>query len=59
MDLTLHIPDDLAESLAVSGVELSRRVLEAFALEEHKAGSIEEARCDGSLRAREVFDLGL
>ena len=42
MDLTLHIPDDVAERLAAAGGDLSRRALEAFALEEHKAGRITE-----------------
>jgi hypothetical protein len=44
MDLTLHIPDDVAERLAASGAESSRRALEAFALEEHKAGRISETQ---------------
>lgn len=67
MDLTLHIPDDVAERLAASGAELSRRALEAFALEEHKAGRITEAQVqkllgfatrdalDGFLKAHEVW----
>jgi hypothetical protein len=37
-------PDDVAERLAASRAELSRRALEAFALEEHKAGRIAEAQ---------------
>ncbi|MBV9155637.1 MAG: UPF0175 family protein [Acidobacteriaceae bacterium] len=36
MDLTVVIPDDLAGRLSASGVDLSRRALEAFALEEYK-----------------------
>jgi hypothetical protein len=67
MDLTLHIPDEVAERLAASGVELSRRALEAFALEGHKAGRITEAQVqklmgfatrgesDGFLKAHEVW----
>jgi hypothetical protein len=67
MDLTLHIPDDVAERLAASGAELSRRALEAFALEEHKTGRISEAQVqkllgfatreqlDGFFKAHEVW----
>ena len=67
MDLTLHIPDEVAERLAASGAELSRRALEAFALEEHKSGRITEAQVqkllgfatrdelDGFLKAHEVW----
>lgn len=62
MDLTLKIPDDVAERLAASGAELSRR-----ALEEQKAGRITEAQVqklmgfatrdelDGFLKAHEVW----
>jgi hypothetical protein len=40
MVVTLEIPDDLAERM---GGDLSRRALEAFVLEEHKAGSVTRA----------------
>jgi hypothetical protein len=36
MNLTLHIPDDLATRLSVAGGDLSRRALEALAAEEYK-----------------------
>jgi len=67
MELTLHIPDDVAHRLAVSGSDLSRRALEAFALEEHKAGRLTESQLrqllglqtrdalDGFLKAHEVW----
>ena len=67
MDLTLHIPDEVAERLAAAGGDLSRRALEAFALEEHKAGRITELQLrqllgfetryelDGFLKAHEVW----
>ncbi|MGA2428275.1 MAG: UPF0175 family protein [Candidatus Acidiferrum sp.] len=67
MDLTLHIPDDVAERLAAAGGDLSRRALEAFALEEHKAGRLTESQLrqllgfetryelDGFLKAHEVW----
>lgn len=33
MEVTLHIPDDLAQRLSEAGSDLSRRALEALALE--------------------------
>jgi hypothetical protein len=43
VELTLHIPDDVARRLSAAGGDLSRSALEAFALEEHKAGRLTEA----------------
>src|SRR5271154_3233597 len=40
MNLTIQIPDDLARDLAAAGGDLSRRALEAFALEEFNAGRL-------------------
>ncbi len=40
MELTVQIPDDLARSMSASGADLSRRALEALALEEFKSGHI-------------------
>jgi hypothetical protein len=42
MEVTLHIPDDIAAHLAKGGADLSRRALESFALEELRAGRITE-----------------
>jgi len=36
----VHIPDDLASRLGAEGIDLSRRALEAFTLEEYKDGHI-------------------
>ena len=36
MNVTVQIPDDLAERLAADGGDLSRRALEALAAEEYK-----------------------
>jgi hypothetical protein len=67
MELTLHIPDDVAQRLSASGSELSRRALEAFGLEEYKAGRLTEPQLgqllgfqtrqelDGFLKAHEVW----
>ena len=40
MNLTVHIPDNLASRLSAAGGDLSRRALEAFALEEFKSGHL-------------------
>lgn len=36
MEVTLHIPDDVAKRLETAGGDVSRRVLEAFALEGYR-----------------------
>ena len=67
MDLTVHIPDDLVAPLTAAGGDLSRRALEAFALEEYKSGHIGKAglrrllgltsryELDGFLKAHDVW----
>jgi hypothetical protein len=67
MNLTVHIPDDLANRLSVAGADLSRRALEAFGLEEYKSGHITQAelrrllgfetryQIDGFLKAHDVW----
>jgi hypothetical protein len=40
MELIVQIPDELASRMSASGGELSRRALEALALEEFKSGRI-------------------
>jgi hypothetical protein len=67
MDVILHIPDEVAERLAAAGSDLSRRALEALALEEYRAGRLTEAQLrqllgfetryqlDGFLKTREVW----
>ena len=42
MEVSFQIPDDLASSVTAAGGDLSRRALEAFALEELRAGRITE-----------------
>jgi hypothetical protein len=67
VDLTVHIPDDIASHMSEVGGDLSRRALEAFALEELKAGRITEAelgrmlglariQIDGFLKAHGVYE---
>jgi hypothetical protein len=40
MNLTVHIPDDLAQRLAATEGDLERRALEALAAEEYRAGRL-------------------
>src|SRR6266404_1537454 len=68
MNLTVQIPDDLAKRLTAAGGDLSRRALEAFALEEFKSGHLTKpelrqllgyetrAALDGFLKAHGVFE---
>jgi hypothetical protein len=67
MEVTFHIPDDLASSVTAAGDDLSRRALEAFALEELRAGHITEVQLceilglariqmDGFLKSHGVFE---
>ena len=67
MDVTVHIPDDIAARLCAAGGDLSRRALEGFALEEYKSEHITKAELrrflgfstryelDGFLKAHEVW----
>lgn len=43
MQVTVDIPDDVAERLKAAGGDLSRRALEAFALEEFKRAQLSKA----------------
>ena len=40
MHLVVEVPDDVAQRLAAAGGDLSRRTLEAFAIEEYKLGRL-------------------
>ena len=67
MNLMVEIPDDVAERLAAAGGDLSRRALEALALEEFKRGHltrpelrrllgfVTHAELDAFFKAHEVF----
>jgi predicted HTH domain antitoxin len=67
MNLTVEIPDDLVGQLNAAGGDLSRRALEALALEEYKSGHITKAELrrllgfgtryelDGFLKAHKVW----
>ncbi len=65
MNLTVHIPDEIAGSLSAGG-DLARRVLEGFALDEYRSERISKAQLrrllgfetryelDGFLKAHQV-----
>jgi predicted HTH domain antitoxin len=67
MNLTVEIPDDLVGRLTAAGGDLSRRALEALALEEFRSGHITKAELrrllgfgtryelDGFLKAHAVW----
>jgi len=67
MNVTLEIPDDVAERLTAAGDDLSRRALEALVLEEYKRGRLTRpemrrllgfetrAELDTFLKAHEAF----
>jgi hypothetical protein len=68
MDLTVQIPDELATRMGASCGDLSRRALEALALEEFKNGRITKPelrrllgfgtryRLDGFLKSHGVYE---
>lgn len=68
MNVTVRIPDELAERLAAEGADLERRTLEALVLEEFRAGRMSKAELgralgfsvlnetDGFLKAHGVFE---
>jgi uncharacterized protein UPF0175 len=68
MELTVQIPDELASRMSASGGDLSRRALEALALEEFKSGRITKPelrrllgfgtryRLDGFLKSHDVYE---
>ncbi len=57
MNVTIPIPDDLAQRLGAAGADLSRRALEGFALEEYKAGRITKAELRRWLGIETRYDL--
>jgi len=66
MNITVHIPDEMAARLAAEGGDLERRALEAFGLAEYQAGRLFESdlcqllglsryELDGLLKERGIF----
>ena len=68
MEVTVQIPDELANRMGASGTDLSRRALEALAVEEFKSGRITKPelrrllgfgtryRLDGFLKSHGVYE---
>ena len=67
MELTVHIPDDVAHRLNADGGDLSRRALEALVAEEYKHGHLTKPdlrrllgfetsdQIDGFLKAHDIW----
>jgi hypothetical protein len=67
VNLTLEIPDDLAERLCTAGGDLPRRVLEAVVADEYRRGRLHKPdlrrilgfetsyQIDGFLKAHEIW----
>jgi hypothetical protein len=67
MNLTVQIPDDVAQRLSAAGGDLSRRALEALVAEEYKHGHLTKPdlrrvlgfetsdQIDGFLKAHDVW----
>jgi hypothetical protein len=68
MQLTIQIPDDLAERLSADGDSLSRRALEALAADEYRVGHLTKPdlrrllgfetsyEIDGFLKSHNVYE---
>lgn len=57
MNVTVHIPDDLAARLTATGGDLSRRALEALAVEEYKRERITKPELQRLLGIETGFQL--
>jgi len=67
MNVTVEIPDDLADRMRADGGDLSRRALEGLALEEYRTGRLTEYQLrrllgfetryelDGFLKAHQIW----
>jgi predicted HTH domain antitoxin len=54
MDVTLHLPDDVAKRLSALGGDVSRRALEAIALEGYREQILTLYEVSGMLRLSRV-----
>jgi hypothetical protein len=57
MNLTVQIPDDLADQLSTVSGDLSRRALEALALDEYKTGHLTKAQLRRTLGCGTRYEL--
>jgi hypothetical protein len=68
MNLTVHIPDDIAQRLSADAATLERRALEALVAEEYRAGRLTRPdlrrllgfqtgyEIDGFLKVHDIYD---
>jgi hypothetical protein len=68
MNLTVHIPDDIAQRLSADAATLERRALEALVAEEYRAGRLNKPdlrlllgfetsyEIDGFLKAHDIYN---
>jgi Uncharacterised protein family (UPF0175) len=57
MNVTVQIPDDLANRLVAAGVDLPRRALEALAVEEYRHDRLSNAELQQLLGIESSFQL--
>lgn len=57
MNVTVQIPDEIAERLAAEGADIERRTLEALSVEEHRAGRLTLAELQQILGFETRFEL--
>jgi hypothetical protein len=57
MNVTVQIPDDLADRLTAAGVDLSRRALEALAVDEYRNDRLSNAELQRLLGIETSFQL--
>ena len=59
MEVTIHIPDELARSLGQGGGDLSRRMLEALAIDGYRQGSLTQLQVGQLLGLSRIETEGL
>jgi hypothetical protein len=57
VQLTVQIPDDLAQRLSAAGGDLSRRALEAFAADEYRNGQLTKPELRRLLDIEDRYEL--
>jgi len=57
MEVTIHIPDDVAASIQVGDQDLARRFLEAYAVESYKSGELTAHQVGQMLGFETLFEI--
>jgi len=57
LQVTIELPDDLAEQIQKSTGDIGRRMLEAFAVESYRSGSITGRQIQQLLGLKDRFEL--